>query len=87
MVWTKNPLEEGVTQDDIVEAVQLRVIADISIDEEEDWEIDFFAGSYFLFVKTETFDFGKVRGDLMGWSAWLRVPGRRAIEPSRGVML
>lgn len=58
--------EEGVTQDYIVYTVHLWLIHDISVDKEEDWQVDFLACSDSLFFKAEALDFGKVWGDLWG---------------------
>lgn len=58
--------EEGITQDDVVDAVHLGLVHDISVDEEEYGQVDFFACSNLLFFKAETFDFGKVGSDLRG---------------------
>ena len=56
----RDALEECIAEDDVVYSVQGRVVHDISVDEEEDGQVDFFSCSDFLFFKAETLDFGKI---------------------------
>ena len=56
--------EERVAQNHIVYLVHTGIFHDIPIDEEEYWQVDFFACSNFLLFEAEAFDFGKVGGDL-----------------------
>jgi hypothetical protein len=58
-------MNKGVTQDNIVQVVHLRVVDDIPINEEKDGQVDLLTGSDSLLLEAETFDFGKVRGDLL----------------------
>lgn len=57
--------EESVTQDDIVQTVQTRLVIDIPIDEEKDGEVDLFTSPDLLLFETKALDFGKVRCDLL----------------------
>ena len=59
-----NSLEECIAQNDIIQSVHPRIITDITINEEEDWKIDFFTRSNLLLFKAKALDFGKVRCDL-----------------------
>lgn len=64
--------EEGVVQHHIVQVVQLRLIDDITVDEEKYWQIHFFSRSDLLLFEAETFNLGEVRSDLV--SSQLRDP-------------
>jgi hypothetical protein len=73
--------EKGVTQDNIVQVVHLRVVDDIPINEEKDGQVDLLTGSDSLLLEAETFDFGKVRGDLLvslGTDIARRLAGKEA---------
>lgn len=56
--------EESVAQDYIVQAIQTRLIVDIPINKEKDWQVDLFPSSNLLLFETKALDFGKVRCDL-----------------------
>ena len=57
-------LEKGITQYEVVDVSSIGIILDVLVDEEEDWQINFFPCSNFLLLKAETFDFGKIRRNL-----------------------
>lgn len=57
-------LEKGITQYEVVDVSSIGIILDVLVDEEEDWQINFFSCSNFLLLKAETFDFGEIRRDL-----------------------
>ena len=61
----RDSLEEGITEDHVVDLFSRRVVQDVFVDEEEDWKVDLLARPDLLLFKTETFDLGKIRRDLM----------------------
>ena len=74
--------EECVTQNHVVHRVHRWVIHDVSVDEEEDGQIDFFAGADLLLLEAEALDFGKVRCDLvLVFAATMKVSRMRLRPP------
>jgi len=56
--------EEGVRENDIVNAPTCRVLENVFVYEEEEWHVDFLSRKQFLLFKTKTLYFRKVWRDL-----------------------
>lgn len=57
--------EESIGQSDFPDVFHERIVDEVSIDEEEDGQIDLFTGENPLFFETETFDFGEIWCDVI----------------------
>jgi hypothetical protein len=64
LVTTKHSPEECIAENDVVHSVHTGILDDVSVNEEEYWEVDFFARSDLLLFEAEALDLGKVRRDL-----------------------
>ena len=56
--------QESVREGHFPHVAHQRVVEEISVNEEEDGEVDLFAGEDPLFLEAETFDFGEIWCDL-----------------------
>lgn len=61
----RDSLEEGITEDHVVDLFSRRVVQDVFVNEEEDRKVDLFARPDLLLFEAEAFDLGKVGRDLV----------------------
>jgi len=58
--------QEGVAERHLADVLHVGVVDKVAVDEEEDGEVDLFAGEEALLLEAEALDLGKVRRDLRG---------------------
>lgn len=56
--------QKGVAEGDFANVLHVGVVDKVAVDEEEDGEVDLFAGEEALLLEAEALDLGKVGGDL-----------------------
>lgn len=60
--------QEGVAEGDFADVLHEGVVDKVAVDEEEDGQVDLFAGEEALLFEAEAFDFGEIRRDLRATS-------------------